>query len=51
MNKTPERLRKNFNAFDRPIEWYRLPFAIKLAVLNLPIRWACSADPLSVATV
>jgi hypothetical protein len=35
MNKTPERRRKNFNAFDRPIEWYRLPFAIKLAVLNL----------------
>jgi hypothetical protein len=35
MNRTPERLRKNFNAYDRPIEWYRLPFAIKLAVLNL----------------
>jgi hypothetical protein len=35
MNKTPERHRKNFNAYDRPIEWYRLPFAIKLAVLNL----------------
>jgi hypothetical protein len=35
MNKTPERPRKNFNAYDRPIEWYRLPFAIKLAVLNL----------------
>ena len=35
MNKTPEPPRKNFNAYDRPIEWYRLPFAIKLAVLNL----------------
>ena len=35
MNKTPERPRKNFNAYDRPLEWYRLPFAIKLAVLNL----------------
>src|ERR1700730_4731213 len=35
MNKTPERPRKNFNAYDRPIEWYRLPLAIKLAVLNL----------------
>jgi hypothetical protein len=35
MNKTPERSRKNFNAYDRPLEWYRLPFAIKLAVLNL----------------
>ena len=35
MNNTPERTRKNFNAYDRPIEWYRLPFAIKLAVLNL----------------
>jgi hypothetical protein len=35
MNKNPERPRKNFNAYDRPIEWYRLPFAIKLAVLNL----------------
>ena len=43
MNKTPERPRKNFNAYDRPIEWYRLPFAIKLAVLNL---WrAEQADP------
>ena len=35
MNKTPERPEKNFNAYDRPFEWYRLPFAIKLAVLNL----------------
>jgi len=43
MNNTPERTRKNFNAYDRPIEWYRLPFAIKLAVLNL---WrAEQADP------
>ena len=35
MNKTPERPRKNFNAYDRPLEWYRLPFATKLAVHNL----------------
>jgi hypothetical protein len=43
MNKTPERPEKNFNAYDRPFEWYRLPFAIKLAVLNL---WrAEQADP------
>lgn len=43
MNNPPGRTRKNFNAYDRPIEWYRLPFAIKLAVLNL---WrAEQADP------
>ncbi len=31
----PQRRRKKFDPLARPFEWYRLPLAIKLAVLQL----------------
>ena len=32
---TPQRPRKRFDPLARPFEWYRLPLAIKLGVLQL----------------
>jgi len=38
----PERPRKRFDPFARPFDWYRLPHAIKLAVINL---WRAEQAP------
>jgi len=37
-----EQPRKRFDPFARPFDWYRLPLAIKLAVVNL---WRVEQDP------
>jgi hypothetical protein len=34
--------RKRFDPFARPMDWYRLPMAIKLAVINL---WRVEQSP------
>ena len=38
----PERPRKRFDPLARPFDWYRLPLAIKLAVIRL---WRVEQDP------
>ena len=41
-NDKPGQLRKRFDPFARPFDWYRLPLAIKLAVISL---WRVEQDP------
>jgi hypothetical protein len=41
-DEKPERPRNRFDPFARPMDWYRIPLAIKLAVINL---WRVEQDP------
>lgn len=41
----PDRRRKRFDPLARPFEWYRLPLAIKLAVLQLWRKEQDAAPP------
>jgi hypothetical protein len=38
----PDKPRKKFDVLARPVDWYRLPLAIKLAIINL---WRVEQDP------